>query len=396
MQRIPAILLATLAAAGVQADANTEWTFNYTVSGARDARPQVHGDQKELYFQFRSSVKPGVFTSEDCSGKARTVKPDVRGPYLVIQNPERQVRVATNKGLVKVTDDYRCEFFVPAVRTAPVSKAVKPVVEKRLVATANPVPVKSVVIAKEAPQVHAQSTPVPEDFGHVKGSPIDSAQDKSEPEPEPAKPFGKAQVKPDSNEKQSAITLTAAKAEPVMISEPPPEIKPTAKPVRVSKEPPVPVKAKATNRSAAVDDVIDPFADLRAKPDSDGKPVAVARKAEPVKISEPMPEVKPEIKPVAKTVPAQAKADVVPEKPAPTHNLEVRSGDSLRAALAKALGKWNMHLSWNLGRDRLSTRDFAFSGGSPDVVIDQALKAFELKGWITEDNQTLYIVKESE
>lgn len=373
MQKFSALLLAMMAASGAIADANTEWTFNYTVSGARAARPQVHGDANELFFQFPVGVKASAFTLEDCDGRARTVKPDVRGPYLVIPAPQKQARITTNQGLIKVADDHPCEFFVSGDKAKsdtpkPLAKPVK--TKPPAGASASPVePKRAQPPAKAAPAPVKPAAPVAETKPAAPDLPTAEPAPKEVNEPMSAAPVsgcdkqaGEQCLDAVPEGERPAVKDSAFHVEPAKGYKPEPETKPTP-PVETEK-PAAPVKPPVVKK----------------------EPPKTTTKSE--RLATQPPVIKPAIEPV-KAAPQQ------PAAPAKLH-LAVRSGESLRAAFNKSLGDWGLVLSWNMGRDRLSTRDYHFVGDTPSEVIDQALQAFELKGWLAEDSKTLYIVKESD
>lgn len=313
---ISTLALALLAASGAYAAPDPEWQFdNYTVSGPRAARPQVHGDQRELFFQFPQGTHPSRFRIMPCQGKSRAVNPETRGPYFVIPNPGREVSIATNKGPIKVAGD-------DDVCADPSSS------------TAMQIPVKlpppDAKKASAYPQAHRS-----------KPSPVATAASRPK-EPDPQR-VGHGPVRGEVN---------------------PPAGKP---------------EAKAGGHT-------EPFAAFQDQPAAVSKPDRAPRQAEALAAK-------------ASSAPEPATTAAVEPSPVPAakpYTLAIHSGDSLRSALTKAMADWGLSLSWNLGRDRLSTRDFHFTGNSPSAVIDQALQAFELKGWLTADNHTLYIEKESE
>lgn len=248
MKKIIALIIGALVTAVANhAMASGVWSFDYSISGPRDARPVVHGDTKEMYFQFPDAVKPKSFYAKSCFGASTRLRSVLRGPYYVIPHPGHSVSVKTSKGTVVVEDRESCE-------------------------------------------------------------------------------------------RQKAAALAAKKK------------------LASSRQERLSGKGKTNSRLSR-------YVDNNPRPsDAQGK-----------------------------------KAEKKAKKAAPIiYTLEVRSGDSLRASLTKQMRDWGMELSWGLGRDRLSTRDFKFKATSPAEAIDQALKAFQLKGWYASDSRTLYIIKESE
>lgn len=241
---------------------NTAWRFDFNIDGPRDARPQVHGDANELFFQFPAEVKPGSFTISGCGSKSYRVKPELRGPYYVIKSQGEKISIGTNKGTITVTGEKSC------------------------------------------PQSEAKAAPLVQ---------------RSEP--------SKTQVV----HKSADQTKTSTKAN-----------------TRVKTQE-RPTKNKSVHKTQVEHD---------------------------------------------------SKRDLLPE-PAPIENihvwtLRVNKGESLKNALTRQLKSWNKSLSWNLGRDRVSNRDFVFNGESPEEIMDQVLQAFDLRGWYASNDKTLYITKESD
>lgn len=373
-QKLLALVVAALVAPHALAEANPEWTFNYSISGPRDARPQVHGDADEMFFQFPLAVRAHTFTIEDCNGRIRTVQPDNRGPYLVVPTAHKQARVTTSRGLIKVTVDGYCDYVAaPNKSAAPVKPLVKEQPNKakgELPATNKPAVAGLVVetATKEPGTTRALSLPPAE---KAPGNPPVPAQDDKPKEPAKSvevETAGDGSPVKGCNSQQGTQCLELEGApEPAK----PKDSAFRVEPAKTHANPPVPAKASAA-------------------------PGTKANTTPPVLAKPVQPAVAPVVaKPVISPPPAPVKAEVPPPAP-PKFTLFVQSGDSLRATLTKALSEWGLNLSWNLGRDRLSTRDYRFSGEAPADVLDQVLQSFELKGWLADDSKTLYIVKESD
>lgn len=88
-----------------------------------------------------------------------------------------------------------------------------------------------------------------------------------------------------------------------------------------------------------------------------------------------------------------AAAQSAPATPVDTVEVQIRSGEGLRAALARESEKLGVKLSWSLKEDRLASRDMVFNG-SRDEVLNDILVAFRLPGYLVQNTGTLYIVKD--